>query len=83
MTVYEAQPVAGGMLATGIPDTGCRNLLAEEIRLIEQVGVMIRTGLEVGHDSASANARQATTRSISPPARSSPIDGVPGEDLEG
>ena len=51
VTVYESLPVAGGMLASGIPEYRLpKEILAKEIRLIEQVGVRIQTGVEVGRD---------------------------------
>lgn len=51
VTVYEALPVAGGMLASGIPQYRLpREILAKEIRMIEQVGVKIELNCEVGRD---------------------------------
>ncbi|MBK9374435.1 MAG: FAD-dependent oxidoreductase [Holophagales bacterium] len=51
VTVYESLPVAGGMLASGIPEYRLpKEILAKEIRLVEQVGVKIQTGIEVGKD---------------------------------
>jgi NADH-quinone oxidoreductase subunit F len=50
-TVYEAMPVAGGMLASGIPEYRLpRTVLAKEIRMIEQVGVKIVLSCEIGKD---------------------------------
>jgi len=49
VTVYEALPVAGGMLASGIPEYRLpKAILQKEIRMIEQVGVKILTNTEVG-----------------------------------
>ncbi|MBK9966467.1 MAG: FAD-dependent oxidoreductase [Holophagales bacterium] len=51
VTVYESLPVAGGMLASGIPEYRLpKEVLAREIRLVEQVGVKIQTGVEIGKD---------------------------------
>ncbi len=51
VTVYESLPVAGGMLASGIPEYRLpKEVLAKETRLVEQVGVKIQTGVEVGKD---------------------------------
>ncbi len=51
VTVYESLPVAGGMLASGIPEYRLpREVLAKEIRMIEQVGVQILVNTEVGKD---------------------------------
>ena len=85
VTVYEAQPIAGGMLAYGIPEYRLPNaILAKEIRLIEQVGVAIRTGVEIGKDMSFRKLRShhnaiyiATGTQFS-----NKID-VPGEDLPG
>jgi len=85
VTVYEAQPMAGGMLAYGIPEYRLpKAILAKEIRLIEQVGVNIQTGVEVGKDvtfkklRAKHNAIYVSTGTQFP----NKVD-VPGEDLEG
>ncbi len=51
VTVYEKLPLAGGMMAVGIPEYRLpRDVLAEEIRIIEQMGVAIRTGVTFGKD---------------------------------
>ncbi len=51
VTVFEKLPVAGGMMAVGIPAYRLpRDVLADEIRIIEQMGVEIRTGLAFGED---------------------------------
>lgn len=49
--VYESQPVAGGVLAFGIPEYRLpKEVLSHEIRMIEQVGVKIHLDTEVGKD---------------------------------
>jgi NADH-quinone oxidoreductase subunit F len=49
--VYEAQPVAGGVLAFGIPEYRLpKEILAHEIELIEKNGVNIILNSEVGKD---------------------------------
>jgi len=49
--VYESQPVAGGVLAFGIPEYRLpKKVLRQEIKLIEQVGVKINLNTEVGKD---------------------------------
>ena len=49
VTVYEALPVAGGMLAVGIPDYRLpRDVLGQEIARIEDLGVEIRLNAPVG-----------------------------------
>jgi len=85
VTIYEAKPIAGGMLAYGIPEYRLpKAILAKEIRLIEQVGVAIKTGVEVGKDipfkklRAKHNAIYIATGTQFPNKV-----GVPGEDLQG
>ncbi len=51
VTVYEKLPVAGGMLAVGIPDYRLpRHILNAEIKNIESLGVAIKTGVAFGTD---------------------------------
>jgi hypothetical protein len=49
--VFEKLPLAGGMMAVGIPEYRLpRNQLAIEIRVIEKMGVEIKTGVAFGKD---------------------------------
>jgi len=85
VTVYEAQPVAGGLLAYGIPEYRLpKAILAKEIRLIEQVGVNIRTGVEIGKDMSFRKLRSRHNAIYIATGTQFPntVD-VPGEDLEG
>jgi NADPH-dependent glutamate synthase beta subunit-like oxidoreductase len=51
VTVFEKLPVAGGMMAVGIPAYRLpRELVATEIQLIQRLGVVIRTGVTFGED---------------------------------
>jgi len=51
VTVFESLPVAGGMLAIGIPDFRLpKKILNQEIEAIKSSGVEIRTGISVGND---------------------------------
>lgn len=83
--VYEAQPVAGGVLAFGIPEYRLpKDVLAHEIKLIEQVGVNIHLNTEIGKDLSFEELREkhdaiyiATGTQISNKIN------IPGEDLEG
>jgi len=53
VTVFERLPVAGGMLAVGIPAHRLpRDIVGAEIQLIRDLGVEIRTGTSVGQDVA-------------------------------
>ncbi len=51
VTVFEKLPVAGGMMSVGIPAYRLpRDIIAEEIRVMEEMGVEIRTGVSFGED---------------------------------
>lgn len=51
VTVYESQPVAGGVLVFGIPEYRLpKEILKKEIDTIKQVGIKIITNTEVGKD---------------------------------
>ena len=51
VTVFEKLPVAGGMMAVGIPAYRMpRDILAAEIKVIEEMGVEIKTGVTFGDD---------------------------------
>ncbi len=51
VTIFEKLPVTGGMMAVGIPEYRLpRDILAGEIRLIEEMGVTIKTGVTFGSD---------------------------------
>ncbi len=51
VTVFEKLPVAGGMMAVGIPEYRLpKNRLNDEIQMIEKMGVSIQTNIEFGKD---------------------------------
>jgi len=51
VTVLEKLPMAGGMMAVGIPEYRLsRDILAAEIKIIEDMGVEIKTGVTFGED---------------------------------
>jgi NADPH-dependent glutamate synthase beta subunit-like oxidoreductase/NAD-dependent dihydropyrimidine dehydrogenase PreA subunit len=51
VTVFESSPVAGGMLALGIPKYRLpRDILKAEIDAIKELGVAIQTGIRIGED---------------------------------
>ena len=66
MTIFEAQPLAGGLLRSGIPEYRLpRAIIDYEIGLFAAMGVEIRTGVRVGRDvTVDAAARQ---RRLLPP----------------
>lgn len=51
VTIYDANAVVGGMLATGIPEFRlAQAAIDKEVRLIEQLGVKIKLNTKVGED---------------------------------
>jgi len=51
VTIFEKLPVAGGMMAVGIPEYRLpRDVLASEIQVIQDMGVEIKTGVSFGED---------------------------------
>ena len=49
VTIFEALPVAGGMLAVGIPDYRLpKNILRKEIGILEKLGIEIRLNTPIG-----------------------------------
>ena len=85
VTVYEALPVAGGMLAVGIPEYRLpKHALNKDIEAIENLGVTIKTGVKVGTDISWETLKQeydATFIAIG--AHKDQRMGIPGEDLPG
>ena len=59
VTIYEKLPVAGGMMAVGIPEYRLpRDLLAEEIQVIQKMGVEIKTHVSFGEDITLDSLKQ-------------------------
>ena len=85
VTVYESQPVAGGMLVIGIPEYRLpKAILEKEIDTIRQVGVDIRTNTEIGRDIEFKDLQQKHDAVyIATGTQYSRKVGVPGEDLKG
>lgn len=83
--VYEAQPVAGGVLAFGIPEYRLPNeVLQHEIRMIEQVGVKIHLSTEVGSDITFYQLKSKhDALYISTGTQFSNQINIPGEELKG
>lgn len=85
VTVYEAQPVAGGVLVFGIPEYRLpKEILKHEIETIKQVGITIKTEMEVGKDITFEELRKThDALYISTGAQLSRKVGVEGEKLPG
>jgi len=84
--VYEALPVAGGMLAAGIPEFMLsKEIVAAEVKYIEDSGVEIKTDMRVGIDVTMEDLRAQGFKAIllASGAWKSLQLGIPGEDLKG
>lgn len=83
--VYEAQPVAGGVLAFGIPEYRLpKEILQQEIHLIEQVGVKIHLNTEIGKELTFKELKEKHDAVyIATGTQFSHKIGIPGEDLNG
>lgn len=79
--VFETEPVAAGMLATGVPAYRLpRDLIRNEVAVIEALGVEIRCGVTVGRDVSFASLRRdfaAVLLAVG--AKASRSLGLPGE----
>ncbi len=83
VTIFESLPVAGGMLAVGIPAYRLpRNLLNLEIDRIRQAGVEIRTGSPVSDLDALLQDGYGAIL-LATGAHKGRKLGIPGEDAEG
>ena len=85
VTVFEAQAVPGGMLACGIPEYRLpRKVLQREIDTIKNIGIQIKTGMEVGQDILFDELRASFAAIyIATGAQHSRKIGIEGEDLPG
>ncbi len=86
VTIYEKLSVPGGMLAVGIPEYRLpKGVIEAEIQVIRDMGVEIKTGVEVGIDLTIGQIREEGARAIflgigSHVCR---MMGIKGEELEG
>jgi NADH-quinone oxidoreductase subunit F len=65
VTVFEALPVAGGMMVTGIPEFRLpRDVMAAEIKAITRLGVTIQTGTVFGKDVTFESLRSEGYRAF-------------------
>jgi NADPH-dependent glutamate synthase beta subunit-like oxidoreductase len=79
--VFEAEPVAAGMLAVGVPAYRLpRELIRREVAVIEALGVEIRCGVSVGRDVSLGDLRRKFSAVIiAVGAKQSRALGLPGE----
>ncbi len=84
VTVFEKLPVAGGMMAAGIPKYRLpRTILEREIDFVRALGVEIKTGVDVDRDMFEKLRKTYDAVFISVGAHVSSKLGIPGEDLGG
>lgn len=86
VTIFEALPVAGGMLYVGIPGYRLpKDVLEEEVKEIERLGVEIKTGTPIGKELTIDDLLKQGYEAvfISMGAHRSQRLGIPGEDAEG
>ena len=86
VTVFEKESRPGGMLMNGIPSFRLeKDVIDAEIDVIRQMGVEIRTGVEVGKDVTLDELREQGYKAfyLAIGAQGGRMTGVPGEDAEG
>jgi NADH-quinone oxidoreductase subunit F len=85
-TIFEALPIAGGMLAVGIPDYRLpKDLLHKEIEAIQAMGVEIRTNTPIGKELTLEDLLRQGYKAIfiATGAHQNLKLGIPGEEAEG
>ena len=85
-TVFERNEEPGGMLRYGIPSYKLdKDVLKAEIDIMKEIGVEIRTGVEVGKDITIAQLREQGYKGfyVAIGCQGGRLPGVPGESLPG
>ena len=85
-TVFEKEKLPGGMLQYGIPSYKLeKDLVKAEIDVIRELGVEIRTGVEVGKDVTIPQLREQGYKAfyIAIGCSGGKLPGVPGQGAEG
>jgi len=86
VTIFESLPVAGGMLAVGIPDYRLpRNILEMEIDLVRQLGAEIKNNTRIGKEIKLTDLFNQGYKAIfiAVGAHNNQQMKIPGEDLPG
>jgi heterodisulfide reductase subunit A len=85
VTVYEALPVAGGMLAVGIPQHRLpKEILNKEIKKLEEIGIRIKLNTPVGKEITLQDLKEKYDAVfVAIGAHLERRLGIPGEDLGG
>ena len=85
-TVFEKNEEPGGMLRYGIPSYKLeKDVIAAEIDIMKEIGVEIRTGVEVGKDVTIAQLREQGYKAfyVAIGCQGGRLPGIPGEALPG
>ena len=85
-TVFEKNELPGGMLRHGIPSYKLeKNVIDAEIDIMKEIGVEIRTGVEVGKDITLDQLREEGYKAfyVAIGCQGGRLPGIPGENLEG
>lgn len=85
-TVFEKNEEPGGMLRYGIPSYKLeKEVIAAEIDIMKEIGVEVRTGVEVGKDVTIAQLRQEGYKAfyVAIGCQGGRLPGIPGESLPG
>jgi NADH-quinone oxidoreductase subunit F len=84
VTIFEALPVAGGMLAVGIPEYRLpKDLLKKEINIIENLGVDIKLNTRIEDIESLLGDNKYQAAFIATGAHKGDKMKIPGEDLAG
>ncbi|MBM4308363.1 MAG: FAD-dependent oxidoreductase [Deltaproteobacteria bacterium] len=86
VTIFEKQPVAGGMMSVGIPEYRLpEDIVQSEIEAIKKLGVEIKTNMSIGKDMTTEHLRKEGYEYIfiSIGAQECKKLGIEGEELEG
>ncbi len=86
VTVFEKLTVLGGMLSVGIPAFRLpRDIIEAEIRVMVDMGIDFKTGVEIGKDFTVSQLRDEGYEAffIGAGLQKCKALGIPGEDLEG
>ena len=85
-TVFEKNKLPGGMLTYGIPSYKLeKDVIDAEIDVMRQMGVEIKTGVEVGKDITIQQLRDQGYKAfyVAIGCQGGRLPGIPGEDAEG
>ena len=86
VTVFEKNPVPGGMLVTGVPNFRLeKDVLNAEIDILKALGVEFKCGVEIGRDITIQQLRDEGYKGfcLAIGAQNSAKLNLPGEELEG